>query len=118
RTGKSRSAIYEALGRGELRAVKDGERTFIAINDGLYRGAASFIAACHDQAPQAQDTRRAAVMSKGTKRARSLASDQTPLRTPEVFKAEIKRHRRFKKLVGRCHELCGRIIMDRPDCWL
>jgi hypothetical protein len=34
------------------------------------------------------------------------------------FEQEIKRHRRFKRLHGRCHELCGRIILDRPDCWL
>jgi excisionase family DNA binding protein len=30
-TGISRSRIYEAIGRGELDAVKDGERTLITM---------------------------------------------------------------------------------------
>jgi hypothetical protein len=30
-TGKSRSAIYEAIGRGELEAVKDGKLTLITF---------------------------------------------------------------------------------------
>jgi hypothetical protein len=30
-TGKSRSAVYEAIGRGELEAVKDGKLTLITF---------------------------------------------------------------------------------------
>ncbi len=34
-TGMSRTAIYEALGRGDLRAIKLGARTLIDVSHGL-----------------------------------------------------------------------------------
>ena len=30
-TGKSRSGVYDAIGRGELDAVKDGARTLVTV---------------------------------------------------------------------------------------
>ena len=46
-TGKSRASIYEAIARGQLRAVKDGARTLVTFE--VDQGASGFVADREDQ---------------------------------------------------------------------